>query len=92
MTKPKIEVMENSGIKFEESMDDILVEDQRSDFNPHAFSSPGPKEPKGDDDEEDEDEDDKGNDEGSDEEEPAIDPDIVHSPVPTDPGPGPKVI
>lgn len=88
MTKPKNEVMENSGINFEESMADVsLVEDQQSAFNSQAFSSPGPK---GDDEEEDEDE--NGSDEGSDEENPAIDPDIVHSPVPTQPGPGPKVI
>jgi hypothetical protein len=86
MTKPKNEVMENSGINFEENMEDVLVEDQPSNFNPQGFSTPGPK---GD---EDEDEDEKGNNEGGDEEEPAIDPDIVHSPVPTDPGPGPKVI
>lgn len=79
--------MENSSINFAENMaDDTLLEAQYSVFNAQAFD---PKEP-GDGEEEQDQEQGEDKSTGEDADNPPLDPDVVHSPVTTEPGGNPK--
>lgn len=78
--------MESTFNNFETAFDSILFEDQQPDFATQTFSFPG-----GDDDEEEDgndDAEDKSN--GADDDNPPLDDDVVHSPLPTQPGGKPK--
>ena len=77
--------------------DSMIFEDQQSDFATQTFSFPGGEgEDEDDDDEDDNDNsnDDKDKSKASDDDNPPLDEDVVHSPLPTQTGgkPGKKVI
>ena len=83
--KHKNEVMENSiNYSAESNADFAVIENQESDFNTQSLNLPGP----GDEDEEEGAE--ESQEAGNDDDNPPVDPDIVHSPVPPQTGGKPK--
>ena len=82
--------MESTFNNFESIADAIIFEDQQSDFAVQTLNFPG-GEDEDDDDSDDEEQnngDDKSN--AADDDNPPLDDDVVHSPLPTQPGGKPK--
>lgn len=81
--------METTFNNFETVTDSILFEDQQSDFAIQTFNSPGGEGEDEESDDDNEDESNAGNEDqgkGSDEDNPPLDEDVVHSPLPTQTG------